>query len=49
MPEPVALADAGAADETKLATVAAQDTICWFMATGGVLDREHIEPAPLAG
>jgi hypothetical protein len=44
-----ALADAGAADETKLAIVAAHDTICWFKATGGVLDREHIEPEPLAG
>ncbi len=43
-----ALADDGATDETKLAIVAAHDTICWFKATGGVLDREHIEPAPLA-
>lgn len=44
-----ALADPGAADTTKLAVVSAHDTICWFKATGQVLDRAHIEPDPLAG
>jgi hypothetical protein len=43
-----ALADAGASDATKLAVVAAHDTICWFKATGRVLDRDHIEADPLA-
>ena len=43
-----ALADPGASDATKLAIVAAHDTICWFKATGALLDRRHIEPEPLA-
>ncbi len=43
-----ALADPGAAEATKLAIVAAHDTICWFKATGSLLDRHHIEPDPLA-
>lgn len=43
-----AIADPGASERTKLAVVAAHDTICWFKATGRLLDREHIEPEPLA-
>jgi hypothetical protein len=43
-----ALADAGAAERTKLAVVAAHDSICWFKATGGLLDREYAEANPLA-
>jgi hypothetical protein len=43
-----ALADAGASDKIKLAVVSAHDSICWFKATGSLLDREHIEPDPLA-
>jgi hypothetical protein len=44
-----ALADGGASEQTKLAVVSAHDSICWFKATGDLLDREHIEPDPLAG
>ena len=44
-----ALADTGASEPTKLAVVSAHDSICWFKATGDLLDREHIEPDPLAG
>ena len=43
-----ALADPGASEPTKLAIVAAHDAICWFKATGGLLDREYAEPDPLA-
>ena len=44
-----ALADPGASGQTKLAVVSAHDAICWYKATGGLLDREHAEPDPLAG
>jgi hypothetical protein len=43
-----ALADTGATPDTRRAIVSAHDTICWFKATGEVLDRDHIEPDPLA-
>ena len=43
-----ALADPGASQQIKLAVVAAHDSICWFKATGGLLDREFVEPDPLA-
>jgi hypothetical protein len=45
-----ALADKGASMQTKLAVVSAHDSICWFKATGTLLDREHAEPDdPLVG
>ena len=45
-----ALADKGASERTKLAVVSAHDSICWFKATGALLDREYAEPDdPLAG
>jgi hypothetical protein len=44
-----ALADPGATEQTKLAVLSAHDAICWFKATGGLLDRGHVEPDPLAG
>jgi hypothetical protein len=44
-----ALADMGASEQTKLAVVSAHDSICWFKATGSLLDREHVESDPLAG
>jgi hypothetical protein len=44
-----ALADNGAATNTKLAIVFAHDAICWFKATGALLDREHAESDPLGG
>jgi len=43
-----ALADPGASEKIKLAVVAAHDSICWFKATGNLLDREYVEPDPLA-
>jgi hypothetical protein len=43
-----ALADPGASEQIKLAVVAAHDSICWFKATGSLLDREYVEPDPLA-
>jgi len=43
-----ALADPGASDKSKLAVVSAHDSICWFKATGSLLDREYAEPDPLA-
>ena len=44
-----ALADPAASDKAKLAVVSAHDSICWFKATGGLLDREYAEPEdPLA-
>jgi hypothetical protein len=43
-----ALADPGASEQTKLAVVAAHDSICWFKATGSLLDREYAEADPLA-
>ena len=43
-----ALADSGASKQTKLAVVAAHNSICWFKATGNLLDREYAEPDPLA-
>jgi hypothetical protein len=43
-----ALADTGAAEQTKLAVVAAHDSICWYKATGSLLDRDYVEPDPLA-
>ena len=43
-----ALADPGASDKAKLAVVSAHDSICWFKATGSLLDREYAEPDPLA-
>ena len=45
-----ALADKGASERTKLAVISAHDSICWFKATGALLDRDHAEPDdPLAG
>jgi hypothetical protein len=45
-----ALADNSASVQTKLAVVSAHDSICWFKATGALLDREYAEPDdPLAG
>jgi hypothetical protein len=45
-----ALADKSASEQTKLAVVSAHDSICWYKATGALLDREHAEPDdPLAG
>jgi hypothetical protein len=44
-----ALADPAASEQIKLAVVAAHDSICWFKATGGLLDREYAEQDPLAG
>ena len=43
-----ALADPGATEQTKLAVVAAHDSICWYKATGSLLDRDYAEPDPLA-
>lgn len=43
-----ALADPGASEKVKLAVVSAHDSICWFKATGSLLDREYVEPDPLA-
>ena len=43
-----ALADPGASEQVKLAVVAAHDSICWFKATGGLLDREYAEQDPVA-
>lgn len=43
-----ALADPGASEQIKLAVVAAHDSICWFKATGGLLEREYAEQDPLA-
>lgn len=43
-----ALADPEASEQIKLAVVGAHDSICWFKATGGLLDREYAEPDPLA-
>ena len=43
-----ALADPAASEQVKLAVVAAHDSICWFKATGGLLDREYAEQDPLA-
>ncbi|MEJ8810788.1 hypothetical protein WKW77_06890 [Variovorax ureilyticus] len=43
-----ALADPGASEKTKLAVVSAHDSICWFKATGNLLDREYAESDPLA-
>ncbi|RZL90923.1 MAG: hypothetical protein EOP82_14190 [Variovorax sp.] len=43
-----ALADPGASEQIKLAVVAAHDSICWFKATGGLLDRVYAEQDPLA-
>jgi len=42
-----ALADPGASEKIKLAVVAAHDSICWFKATGELLEREYAEPDPL--
>jgi hypothetical protein len=45
-----ALADKGASEQTKLSVVSAHDSICWYKATGDLLDREYAEPDdPLAG
>lgn len=38
----------GCSEQTRLAVVAAHDSICRFKATGGLLNREHAEPDPLA-
>jgi hypothetical protein len=43
-----ALADTGASEQVKLAVVAAHDSICWFKATGGLLERQYVEQDPLA-
>jgi len=43
-----ALADPGASEQIKLAVVAAHDSICWFKATGSLLEREYVEADPLA-
>ena len=43
-----ALADPGASENAKLTVIAAHDSICWFKATGSLLDREYAEPDPLA-
>ena len=43
-----ALADPGASEKTKLAVVSAHDSICWFKATGNLLDRAYAESDPLA-
>jgi hypothetical protein len=43
-----ALADPDASRQTKLAVISAHDSICWFKATGGLLDRAYAEPDPLA-
>jgi len=43
-----ALADPGASEKIKRAVVAAHDSICWFKATGNLLDREYVESDPLA-
>jgi hypothetical protein len=43
-----ALADPVASEHIKLAVVAAHDSICWFKATGCLLDREYAELDPLA-
>lgn len=43
-----ALADPGASEQIKLAVIAAHDSICWFKATGSLLDREYAESDPLA-
>lgn len=43
-----ALADPGASEQIKRAVVAAHDSICWFKATGSLLDREYAESDPLA-
>jgi hypothetical protein len=43
-----ALADPGASERVKLAVVSAHDSICWFKATGSLLDREYAESNPLA-
>ena len=42
-----ALADPAASEQIKLAVVAAHDSICWFKATGNLLDRDYAEPNPL--
>jgi hypothetical protein len=44
-----ALADTSASEKTKLAVISAHDSICWYKATGRLLDREHAERDPLAG
>src|SRR5688572_19989403 len=41
-----ALADTGALRATRDAIVSAHDSICWFKATGALLDRAMIEPEP---
>jgi hypothetical protein len=38
-----ALGDRGGTEGTKLAIVAPHDFICWFKATGTILDREYSE------
>ena len=43
-----ALADPRASEQAKLAVVAARDSICWYKATGSLLDRDYAEPDPLA-
>jgi hypothetical protein len=43
-----ALADPVASEHIRLAVVAAHDSICWFKATGCLLDREYAELDPLA-
>ncbi|MFO1136829.1 MAG: hypothetical protein U1E30_16745 [Rhodoblastus sp.] len=43
-----ALADNGAAERTRLAVICAHDAICWYKATGAMLDRDFAEPDPLA-
>ncbi|SEB25468.1 hypothetical protein [Variovorax sp. YR216] len=42
-----ALADPAASGQIKLAVVAAHDSICWYRATGNLLDRDYAEPDPL--
>jgi hypothetical protein len=42
-----ALADPGASEQIKLAVVSAHDSICWFKATGRLLEREYAEKDPL--
>lgn len=43
-----ALADDGASERTRLAVICAHDAICWYKATGALLDRDFAEPDPLA-
>lgn len=43
-----ALADDGASERTRLAVICAHDAICWYKATGAMLDRDYAEPDPLA-